>query len=245
MGLIFLLSKKTNWWVLSVGCTCSALLHCRNMISHITSFQSFHEVRIFFLEYKLEISHCFKCWFSDIWYCNPYSLFERSMSVQSRYRFLIFCSLNDDRREAKCLIFNCYWYHTRLSSYQTLETSYVFSKDMLQEVRFSIIMENLLICLIVGFAKENCLKVCCRQYHAQNLFIGPQQKSKFPIMQYLSNQIHIQCCSICQLKVSHSQGFSKAGPLETVDAGEDQTLPETSVNICLSGNGIFRFEISC
>lgn len=77
------------------------------------------------------------------------------MSVHSHYRFLIFRSLNDDRREAKRLIFNCYWYHTRLSSYQTLETSSVFSKDMLQEVRFSIIMENLLICFIVVFAKEN------------------------------------------------------------------------------------------
>lgn len=77
------------------------------------------------------------------------------MSVHNHYRFLIFRSLNDGRREAKCLIFNCYLFHTRLSSYETLETSSVFSKDMLQEVRFSIIMENLLICLIVVFAKEN------------------------------------------------------------------------------------------
>lgn len=185
MGLIFLLSKKANWWVLSMGCTWTALLHCRNMISHITSFQSFHEVRNFFLEYKLEISHCFKCWFSDIWYCNPYSLFERSMSVQSRYRFLIFCWLNDDRREAKCLIFNCYWYHTRLSSYQTLETSYVFSKDMLQEVRFSIIMENLLICLIVGFAKENKKLLSVWRYVVGNIMrrtylLGLSRKASFP-----------------------------------------------------------------
>ena len=77
------------------------------------------------------------------------------MSVHNHYRFLIFRSLNDGRREAKCLIFNCYLFHTRLSSYETLETSSVFSKDVLQEVRFSIIMENLLICLIVVFAKEN------------------------------------------------------------------------------------------
>lgn len=168
-----------------MGCTWTALLHCRNMISHITSFQSFHEVRNLFLEYKLEISHCFKCWFSDIWYCNPYSLFERSMSVQSRYRFLIFCSLNDDRREAKCLIFNCYWYHTRLSSYQTLETSYVFSKDMLQEVRFSIIMENLLICLIVGFAKENKKLLSVWRYVVGNIMrrtylLGLSRNASFP-----------------------------------------------------------------
>lgn len=107
------------------------------------------------------------------------------MSVHSHYRFLIFRSLNDDRREAKRLIFNCYWYHTRLSSYQTLETSSVFSKDMLQEVRFSIIMENLLICFIVVFAKENkkfafCLKICGRQYHAQNLLLGLSRKTSFP-----------------------------------------------------------------